>query len=512
MKYIIYSGAKGQYSLREKSENFPSEFESSIRRLYEQNILVEKPGKSGTTIRFSPLNGENYLLSVMYCSTSKVGEAVDSRPGYTGVNFICSAEEMDEAFGIGCKNMVQRYIDCANKKLREHDYVYPDAPRTLHRAEENLELKQKRLEAFFAALGASVEEMGKGEPKFPCQVYIGYDAEAECPEVVLEEMMDAVPLKMRKIVSFYLGPELPREFHGVSMVLVDNEILNKMWRGNDFSGAPMTHRIILLREDFVKNDYTSVWKEFAKEKYGKKREKLNEILKEYSWKEYCLAVKIVLNQKKFSPSDVGFLSDPVFACLVEGELLPFGYMQDAAKELDDLAEYPQTVAELEIYRPHEEEKKEKTKSRKKDKSEAKKKKADDEGKEAEKRRKKAFLSHQDERDVSQSEADIPQTVREKKEESDGKREPKHKKKTVTRKFLLLLGVLLCALIPLALFIGLAFMGIRTVESPNMMTVRLDANVLFYLLSLLITTIVNIPLGYLLISMVKELSKEMDSEE
>ncbi len=483
MYYSLDTKAVG-YGLYDIDTDIPNQYRDAIRALY-SDIMPDKerrPKEAGYSIRFAPLL-DMHLVSVLFFN---VKNPVDGRPNQdAAVIFLLEPEDINPEFFNSFYRELSGMADWARGFMGSKGYeVYqPEFSKKLI-GKETDRLSDECTHAMLLATASAMETNPGAHPG--TQIYIGFQEGEESPEATVSLWMNSLPWEIQKNLSFYIGAYSAQETRGVSLVFTERTILKNMSINNDFGNGPRAAKTVLLDNVFFNNTPAeSLWTVFSKKKYDNIRLGLRKFLHEEPWITYRRAVEIIVGDSLYKENDPIIFPDDIYSVMIEKKMFPEAYLCSAAKELGERK--TKAGKALSLYLEKGEEEKEEKKTVKKEKKKAEKK-------------------------PSRTKESSKKKVKDEQMEKEKKVEKKEEgRRPSRRKFLLLMKCLLCALLPIVLFIIMASWGIRVAHTPKVLTISFDMNVLLYLLSLLIVTAVNLPLGYILFSSLKELSGESDSE-
>lgn len=294
----IYASRENGYRLYSMSRRFPEQYLTEVEEIC-QKICSPKNDKMADReqLRFSPLSGNKYLLSVIFREQS--GTQYSVRMHNIIVNYLMDGENADELFS---DSSMQNWMSSVIEKAREHSKVSSSSPVPAMRSwniweGQRPDVKlQPQLEK--ALLRGAVYLPGQG------QVIIASDALRMSVNSLLCGLFLQIPHALRKTVSFHTGIMNAQEGTGVALAFCTISVLTAM-RSNNFDGGGRSIHSFYWNEEFY--DYDTRPAEFLNVLLNAGAE-----LRKYvssvagntvDWEQYCILLDTMKRCKQYGLQD-----------------------------------------------------------------------------------------------------------------------------------------------------------------------------------------------------------------
>lgn len=309
---IIYANRDRGYGCYERSRGFPEKYEHMVDRISGFIGQSANTESERVDLRYSPLE-DSYLLSVIF--RVRNGNADECRPHNIIVHFLMDAETADEFFQMpfsaaadNAKKLAAAMLEqCSGKELPEGLDRY-----LLSGSGVALKTVKRKIYPAVALAGALYS---RGKSPF-CQLFAELTSD---PIAEVQALLQDLPPRLRKLISFHTGVLSPGESRGVTLCISPAPKLRNMI-SNDFEGAERSNKYYCFPEnanDGSNLDQRAVTKAGLLVKLPD-RIPLYGLLQEaiWTWDEYFRLIE-AFKQKNPLSAALGILPDERVAALLD---------------------------------------------------------------------------------------------------------------------------------------------------------------------------------------------------
>lgn len=240
MDYIIYSAGARGFSFYNSSTDFPEAYMRDLTYLYEHSRIVESASEYTTRgVRFAPLQ-DKYVLSVLY---RKCFAPEESRLVIAGLNWILEPKEVDNLFSNDIADNFNKLFEKSDKFLLDNGYQFELSPDDLQYVSSDF--SNDKMRTLLSSVIATYESM----PSNDAQVFVGCKEMGEAYESLFW-LLNQLPVSLKKDISFYVGAVTGSETQDVALVLMKDTLLGKI-ASNGYSGTVPKKKIAFNRGDIV---------------------------------------------------------------------------------------------------------------------------------------------------------------------------------------------------------------------------------------------------------------------
>ncbi len=242
-QYIIYSGGANGYKLYAAHPDFPEEYREQVEALYVRQRIATGADALLHCYRFAPLK-DRYIFSVIYKGCVCEGER---RPFFATVNWLFTAQEADEFLGRNVQTGFARLAQQSDEILLANGYTFPKTQPIVSDYRESITVNAQKalLTAAYNAMRASTDE----DKTLSAQVFLGC-AQGESLFSPIFWLLNVIPPRMRRHISFHIGAVSAEETQGVSVAVTYDEMFAKMSATGDYVGTMAVRKIIVLKDTF----------------------------------------------------------------------------------------------------------------------------------------------------------------------------------------------------------------------------------------------------------------------
>lgn len=481
MNYIVYSSGVNGYAFYEESENFPENIKTALEVLYTKSTLMNPCRNFSVGVRFAPVK-DRFVLSVFFKGIMSESE---QRSHSAVVSWVLSSAEADSLLGKNRLTQFSTLIKNSRTLLQNSGYSIPEI--NILNSSDCTEINSDKVRSLYSALIFSSRAFNDNGYSLSNQVFMGIDSKREGFFDALFVFLEGLPSKFRKLLSFYAGAGNAGDSYGVALSVFDDGVLSSIRSNNDFSGAMPLQKLIYsegsLASSFVSCKEADIF-------LGLNNVDLEFLATVFSsstdFEKYlACAHKIKGLGVEFSQDFelLSILGDSLSLVALQNNCFTGSFLKTVYKEQKSIDDMP-------LFR-------EALKARF--------------GSESKKNKKKHFTKKEAVKEADNGISFIKdeETIPEMIIPEDKPLDKKEKKGFSLAKPFLLFSAVFCLLLIILIPFVIFLWGTSTTlyESSNAVVISFDRGAVTFGLSLVILTVTQLPLGYLIITLIKKLFKK-----
>ncbi|MBR5312128.1 MAG: hypothetical protein IKU40_04520 [Clostridia bacterium] len=251
MLWIEYGNRENGYGFYGSSKDFPIEkYRKAITDICSSMTVFQKTGSAEPALRYGPLGGGDYILSVIYRNMIR---AEDHRASVSAVHFILNTREADMMFR---DNLFRRRA----KGFREYSRLIVENKLPADR-EDQKKIFEKFMadgDSTFSAVKNIGEELqiflyagalcAQQEPPMKNQIFIS----GMNPECCLDWLFSHLPASLRKTVSFHTGVENAADSQNIGLNFSNADRFENIRAGGFGGGMP-------AKKSYYCSEQKAVW-------------------------------------------------------------------------------------------------------------------------------------------------------------------------------------------------------------------------------------------------------------
>ncbi|MEE0945823.1 MAG: hypothetical protein U0M42_03205 [Acutalibacteraceae bacterium] len=487
MNYIVYSSGEKGYAFYEESENFPKNAKAQLETLFTKTALLEGENDSfSLCVRFAPM-----CDSFAFCVLFKGVVSNTEHRGHTAVvSWLLDSNQADLLLGDNRATQFNTLISTSKNILAKAGYVLDECEADFSATEK--EATKDKILALYSSLILSEEAQTENGYNLQNQVFMGVNEKEEGYFSTLFTFLGMLPPKMRKKLSFYLGARLACESYGVALTVFDDDKLSFIRQNNAFEGAMIMQKLIYCEKRISSHLPVCDKAEVFLGLNSADLEFLCTVFADsYDFERYLIcAGKISKAGIEFSRDYelLEILGDNYAHIAFENNFFTMGFLKSVYADRKKFADMPlfiESVAKLFEKEPK------KT------------------AKEKAQNPQKAFFGKKtvetaDDSIIYAEDSEEPDMITYDDDYSENKQASSFfKKLSLILVFLITVAVIFA--VPVILFITGTHSAL--VESTNTLVISFSQSGFYFALSLAIVTLAELPLGYVLISLIKNIFKK-----
>lgn len=480
MDYIVYSSGVNGYAFYEESENFPKNIKSALEELYTKTMLMNPCEAFSVGVRFAPVK-DSFVLSVFFKGIMSQNE---QRSHSAVISWVLSGPEADSLLGKNRLTQFSTLIKNSKALLESAGYSIPEFD--IPSSSDNTDINSDKIRCLYSSLIFSNRAFCDVGYNLSNQVFMGIDSKKEGFFDALFVFLKTLPSKFRKTLSFYVGACSAGDSYGVALTVFDDGVLSLIRSNNDFSGAMPLQKLIYSQGSLASSFVSCKEADIFLSLNNVDLEFLATVFKNSTDFERFLACahKIKGMGVEFSQDFelLSILGDSLSLVALENNCFSGAFLKTIHKEQKELDDMPLFLEALNNRF----------------------------GGENKKNKKKFFAKKEEAKEADDGISQVTdEEIIEMIIPEDNDYGKKEKKGFVLSKPLTVILALLClaAIVLIPLFIFLWGTSTTLYESSNTVVFSFDRGAVTFGLSLLALTVTQIPLGYLLITLIKKLFKK-----